>query len=74
MQFLTIKTSIPCIFNWCLNFYLKNREGKFLATTICPLATKNLYLSPVGARIKKLISDPVVTRNFSTGILKEEVK
>ena len=44
VQFLSIKTSIPCSFYSCLNSYLKNREGKFLATTICPLATKNLYL------------------------------
>ena len=28
----------------CLNFYLKKRKGKFLATTICSLATKKLYL------------------------------
>ena len=51
MQFLSIKTSISCIFCSRLNFYLKKREEKFLATTICPLAL------PVGARIKKLISD-----------------
>ena len=44
LQFLSTKTSIPCIFYSCLNFYLKKREGEFLATTICPLATKNIYL------------------------------
>ena len=44
LQYLSIKTSIPRIFYLCLNFYLKKREGGFLATTICPLATKNLYL------------------------------
>ena len=38
------KTSITCILYSCLNFYLKKREGEFLATTISPLATKNLYL------------------------------
>ena len=27
-----------------LNFYLNEREGTFLLTTIFPLATKNLYL------------------------------
>ena len=60
VQFLSTKTSIPCIFYSCLNFYLKKREGEFLATTICPLVTKNLHLlSPVGAQIKKLILDPV---------------
>ena len=31
-------------FYLCLKFYLKKREGEFLVTTICPLATKNLYL------------------------------
>ena len=43
-QFSNIKTSIPCIFYSCLNYYWKKREGEFLATTICPLVTKNLYL------------------------------
>ena len=43
VQFLSIEMFIPCIFIHFLNFYLKKREGKFLATTICPLVTKNLY-------------------------------
>ena len=32
------------LFLFVLNFYLNEREGKFLVTTICPLVTKNLYL------------------------------
>ena len=59
VQFWSIKTCIPCIFYSCSNFYLKKREGGFLVTTICPLATKIYTWLPVGARIKKLISDPV---------------
>ena len=36
--------NVHSIFYSCLNFYLKKREGEFLATTVCPLATKNLNL------------------------------
>ena len=45
VQFLSIKKSIPCTFHSCLNFYLKKREGGFLATTIFPLATKKFILN-----------------------------
>ena len=27
VQFLSIKTSLPCIFYWCCNFYLKKKGG-----------------------------------------------
>ena len=32
------------LFLFVLNFYLNERERKFLVTTIYPLVTKNLYL------------------------------
>ena len=32
------------LFLFVLHFYLNEREGKFLVTTICPLVTKNLYV------------------------------
>ena len=32
------------LYLFVLNIYLNEREGKFLVTTICPLATKNLYV------------------------------
>ena len=44
VQFLSIKKSIPCSVHSCLNFYLKKREGGFLATTICALETKKFIL------------------------------
>jgi len=34
--------------------------GHFLATRIFHLATEKKFQSPLGARIKKLISDPVI--------------
>ena len=27
LQFLSTKTSIPCIFYWCLNFYYFEKQG-----------------------------------------------
>ena len=43
VQFLSIKTSIPCIFYLCCNFYLKKKEGEFLATTIIALWQPKIY-------------------------------
>ena len=59
VQFLSIKTSIRCIFYLCCNFYLKKREGEFWRPQFALWRPKIYTWSPVGARIKKLISDPV---------------
>ena len=59
VQFLSIKTSIPCIFYSCCNFYVKKGRGNFWRPQFA-LWRPNIYTwLPVGARIKKLISDPV---------------
>ena len=65
VQFVSTKTSIPCIFYSCLNFYLKKREGEFLATTICPLATKDLYLIASWRSHKKVNFGPCECKFFN---------
>ena len=54
VQFWSIKTSIPCIFYSCSNFYLKKREGVFLVTTICPLFLLRFlnFLSPLPKKVQ----------------------
>ena len=59
VQFLSIKTSIPCIFYSCLNFYWKKGRGDFWRPQFALWRPKIYSWSPVGASIKKLISDPV---------------
>ena len=57
---LSTKTSIPCIFYSCLNFIWKKGRGNFWRPQFALWRPKIYTWSPVGARIKKLISDPVM--------------
>ena len=59
VQFLSIKkTSIPCISYLCLNFIWKKGRGDFWWPQFALWWPKIYTWSSVGARIKKLISDP----------------
>ena len=58
VQFLSIKTPIPCIFYSCLTFIWKKGRGNFWRPQFALWQPKIYTWSPVGAPIKKLISDP----------------
>ena len=44
MQFLSIKTSIPCIFYSRLNYYSKKREGEFFGDHNLPSGDQKFIL------------------------------
>ena len=58
VQFLNTKMSIPCIFYSCLNIYLKKGRENFWWPQFALCRQKIYACSPVGAHVKKLISDP----------------
>ena len=58
VQFLNTKMSIPCIFYSCLNIYSKKGRENFWWPQFALWRQKIYACSPVGAHVKKLISDP----------------